>query len=177
MDYTNRIGTITGCEMGTPWSYISTISYKGVDITYDELDELVAKKRGVKAMPAPKPKERIVFDGDLTIYYDKYGNKTMVSKMPEDEYDAEKAVLWALLKSKGIKPKKVQELIANSIDRDVKRKERAAKKELAKQAAKEVEVSIENPKKGQALIRVEAKDARTRMAVMEMIAQHFKSNR
>ena len=33
-------------------------SYKGVDITYDEMDKLVAKKRGLKTMPAPKPKPK-----------------------------------------------------------------------------------------------------------------------
>lgn len=152
MIYTSgRYGsTIDNSTYSYNCSYPPSISYKGVDITYDELDELIAKKQGFKLMPAPpKPKERIVFDGDYTIYYDKNGNKTIVSKMPEDEYDAEKAVLWALLKSKGIKPKKVQELLANSIDRDVKRKERAAKKELAKQAAKKpVEIEVTQTKKG-----------------------------
>lgn len=92
-----------------------------------------------------KSKERIVFDGNYTIYYDRFGEKTIVHKMENEPYDAEKAVLYALLKSKGIKPKKVQELLASAIDRDVKRKEREAKKEQAKQAAKKsVEIARHN---------------------------------
>lgn len=129
-DYSYR-GIVCGDTLTSYNSYPfqPTVSYKGVDITYDELDKLIESKMPTKT--PPKQKERIVFDVDYTIYYDRNGNKTVVSKMPEDEYDAEKAVLWALLKSKGVNPKKVQELIANAIDRDVKRKERAAKKRVS----------------------------------------------
>ena len=120
--------------LGSRITTAPTRSYKGVDITYDDLDELIIRKK-VQKPSKPKSKERVVFDGDYTIYYDKYGKKTIVSKMPNDEYDAEKAVLYALLKSKGVKPKEIAKLIDSSVDRAAKRKERQYKKELAKTAS------------------------------------------
>lgn len=110
------------------------ITYKGNELTYEDLDSLVAWKfsKKPKKPKKPRPKERVVFDGDYTIYYDKYGKKTIVSKMPQEPYDAEKAVLYALLKSKGIKPKVIAELLDNAIDKSAKRKERERKKLLAK---------------------------------------------
>lgn len=83
-----------------------------------------------------KSKERVVFDGDYTIYYDKLGNKTTVHKMKDEHYDQEKAVMFAMLKSMGVKPKKIMDLIENSVDKAEKRKERELKKETAKQKKK-----------------------------------------
>ena len=75
-----------------------------------------------------KSKERVVFDGDYTIYYDKYGKKTVVHRMPDEEYDREKALLWALLKSKGVKPKDVNKLMDESIDKQFNRFKKDLKK-------------------------------------------------
>lgn len=80
-----------------------------------------------------KSKERVVFDGDYTIYYDKCGKKTTVHKMKDEHYDHEKAVMFAMLKSMGIKPKHIMDLIESSVDKVEKRKERELKKEIAKQ--------------------------------------------
>lgn len=101
------------------------INYKGIELTIEDLDALVAKK---KVQQPVKPKERIVFDGDYTIYYDKNGKKTVVHKMPDEVDDPEKAVLWALLKSKGVKPKDVIKLMDESVDRDFERLKKDMKK-------------------------------------------------
>ena len=101
------------------------ITYKGIELTIEDLDTLVAKK---KVQQPVKPKERIVFDGDYTIYYDKNGKKTVVHKMPDEVDDPEKAVLWALLKSKGVKPKDVIKLMDESVDRDFERLKKDMKK-------------------------------------------------
>lgn len=106
--------------------YKPPMIYKGVEITYGELDALVAKKQ--PKVKKPVSKERVVFDKDYTIYYDKDGKKTVVHKKSDESYDAEKAVLYALLKSKGIEPKKVTELVDNAIDKNVKRLERESRK-------------------------------------------------
>lgn len=101
------------------------ITYKGVELTIEDLDTLIAKK---KVQQPAKPKERVVFDGDYTIYYDKNGKKTVVHKMPDEVDDPEKAVLWALLKSKGVKPKDVTKLMDNAVDRDYERLKKDMKK-------------------------------------------------
>ena len=120
---TMPIPSLLGSNISTP----GMISYKGVDVTFDDLDKLIARKK-IQKPSKPKSKERVVFDGNYTIYYDKYGKKTVVSRMPEDEYDAEKAVLYALLKSKGVKPKEVARLIDNAADKQAKRIEKSLKK-------------------------------------------------
>lgn len=102
-----------------------TITYKGVELTIEDLDAIVKKK---KVQQPVKPKERIVFDGDYTIYYDKNGKKTVVHKMPDEKNDPEKAILWALLKSKGVKPKDVIKLMDESVSRDLERLKKDLKK-------------------------------------------------
>lgn len=79
-----------------------------------------------------KQKPKVVFDGDYTIYHDEYGVKTVVKRMEGEQYDKEKAVMYALLKSKDIKPKDIAELINNSVDNKAAREKRKAKKLEAK---------------------------------------------
>lgn len=76
---------------------------------------------------------RVVYDGDYTIYYDEHGNKTIVHKMADEPDDKFKAVVFAILKSKGVKPKEVMKLVENGIDKKAKREERKARIEKAKQ--------------------------------------------
>lgn len=78
-------------------------------------------------------KQKVIFDGDYTIYYDFYGNKTLVKRMEGEPYDKEKAVMYALLKSQGIKPKDIKKLVDNGVDNKAKREEKLAKKEAKKQ--------------------------------------------
>ena len=81
-------------------------------------------------------KEKVIFDGDYTIYYDFYGKKTVVKRMEGEPYDKEKAVMYALLKSQGIAPKDIKKLIDNGVDNKAKREEKLAKKEAKKQEKK-----------------------------------------
>lgn len=81
-------------------------------------------------------KEKVIFDGDYTIYYDFYGKKTVVKRMEGEPYDKEKAVMYALLKSQGIPPKDIKILIDNGVDNKAKREEKLAKKEAKKQEKK-----------------------------------------
>lgn len=78
-------------------------------------------------------KQKVIFDGDYTIYYDFYGKKTVVKRMEGEPYDKEKAVMYALLKSQGIAPKDIKKLIDNGVDNKAKREEKLAKKEAKKQ--------------------------------------------
>lgn len=78
-------------------------------------------------------KQKVIFDGDYTIYYDFYGNKTLVKRMEDEPYDKEKAVMYALLKSQGIKPKDIKKLVDNGVDNKTKREEKLAKKQAKKQ--------------------------------------------
>lgn len=78
-------------------------------------------------------KQKVIFDGDYTIYYDFYGKKTVVKRMEGEPYDKEKAVMYALLKSQGIAPKDIKILIDNGVDNKAKREEKLAKKEAKKQ--------------------------------------------
>lgn len=80
-----------------------------------------------------KQEPKVVFDGDYTIYHNEYGEKTVVKRMESEQYDKEKAVMYAILKSKGIKPKDITELIENSADNKVAREKRKAKKLKAKE--------------------------------------------
>lgn len=86
---------------------------------------------------------RVVVDGDYTIYYNEHGEKTVVKRMDSEDYDLEKAVMFALLKSRGVKPKDVVNLVENAIDNKAKREERERKKELKRKEklAKEEKVS------------------------------------
>ena len=77
-------------------------------------------------------KQKVIFDGDYTIYYNFYGKKTVVKRMEGEPYDKEKAVLYALLKSQGIAPKDIKILIDNGVDNKAKREEKLAKKEAKK---------------------------------------------
>lgn len=78
-------------------------------------------------------KQKVIFDGDYTIYYNFYGKKTVVKRMEGEPYDKEKAVMYALLKSQGITPKDIKILIDNGVDNKAKREEKLAKKEAKKQ--------------------------------------------
>ena len=84
----------------------------------------------------PTSKEKVVFDGEYTIYYNFYGKKTVVKRMEGEPYDKEKAVMYALLKSQGIAPKDIKKLIDNGVDNKAKREEKLAKKEAKKQEKK-----------------------------------------
>ena len=66
-------------------------------------------------------KEKVIFDGEYTIYYNFYGKKTVVKRMEGEPYDKEKEVMYALLKSKGIAPKDIKKLIDNGVDNKAKR--------------------------------------------------------
>lgn len=79
-----------------------------------------------------KQEPKVVFDGDYTIYHNEYGEKTVVKRMESEQYDKEKAVMYAILKSKGIKLKDIAELIDNSVDNKAAREKRKAKKIKAK---------------------------------------------
>ena len=78
-------------------------------------------------------KPKVVFDGDYTIYYNAQGRKTVVKRMKGEEYDQEKAVMYAILKSMGVKPKEIQDLIDNSVDNRRKRTLKMLKKMEAKE--------------------------------------------
>lgn len=103
------------------------IFYQGVPITMEDINEIVKRKKST-TFGKPVSKERVVFDQDYTIYYDENGKKTVVHKMADEPYDPEKAVLYALLKSKGVNPKKVTELVEKGIDKHSKRLERESRK-------------------------------------------------
>lgn len=103
------------------------VYYKGTWLTDCDLEALIKRKQA-QTPKKPVSKERVVFDKDYTIYYDNNGKKTVVHKAADQPYDAEKAVLYALLKSKGIEPKKVTKLVDNAIDKNVKRLERESRK-------------------------------------------------
>ena len=78
----------------------------------------------------PEQKERVVTDGDYLIYYDKHGKKTVVKRMDSEDNDYEKALMYAMLKSKGIKPKHIKRLLDDAIDRKAKREERELKNRI-----------------------------------------------
>ena len=78
-------------------------------------------------------KEKVIFDGEYTIYYNFYGKKTVVKRMKGEPYDKEKAVMYALLKSQGIAPKDIKNLIDTGVDNKAKRDEKLAKQEAKKQ--------------------------------------------
>lgn len=119
MSYINTTTSgLTFCDTTTP---INTLTYYP---SYLETLSISIKE---------KQKPKIVFDGDYTIYHDECGKKTVVKRMECEQYDKEKAVMYALLKSKGIKPKDIAELIENSADNKVAREQRKAKKLKAKE--------------------------------------------
>lgn len=74
--------------------------------------------------------EKVVTDGNYLIYYDKHGKKTVVKRMDSEDNDYEKALLYAMLKSKGIKPKEVARLLEKAIDKKAKREERELKNRI-----------------------------------------------
>lgn len=88
---------------------------------------------------AKKQEPKIVFDGDYTIYHNEYGNKTIVKRMEGEPYDKEKAVMYAMLKSMGIKPQQVNDLVKNGFDAKAKREKKRALKEKARQKRLELE--------------------------------------
>ena len=87
-----------------------------------------------------KRKPKIVFDGDYTIYYDSEGNKTVVKRMEGEPYDKEKAVMYAMLKSMGVKPQQINDLVNNGFDAKAKHEKKRALKEKARKERLEIEV-------------------------------------
>lgn len=81
-----------------------------------------------------KTTPQLVFDGQYTIYHNEFGEKTIVKQMDGESYDPEKAACYAVLKSLGIKPKFINNLVDNAVDKKASREKRNAKKEKAKQA-------------------------------------------
>lgn len=86
----------------------------------------------IMPMPDSIAEGKLIVDGDYTIFYDKHGNKTVVKKTDDDTYDVEKAACYAVLKSLGIKPSVINELVMNAQNNTAKREKRLAKKAKAK---------------------------------------------
>lgn len=80
----------------------------------------------------PKCEPKLIVDGDVTIYINGLGNKTIVRRKDDESYDLEKAALYAILKSLGIKPSFVNRLVDNHTDTRAKRIQKQLKKERRK---------------------------------------------
>lgn len=112
----------------------TVIYYKGLEFQDEDIPYLkeCLNKKYNKNKKKERPKERIVYDGDYTIYYNEKGKKTVVKIMPNEEFDEEKAAMFAILKSMGIKPKHIATLIKNSVDRKaIREKKKLIKKQKA----------------------------------------------
>ncbi len=95
---------------------------------------------GVVIAPRKKKgKPRLVLDGNYTIYHNEYGDKTVVKKIADEPNDPEKAACYAVLKSMGIQPKFINDLVANAFDAKAKREKKRAKVEEARRKKAEQE--------------------------------------
>ena len=57
----------------------------------------------------------VIINGEQLTYFDEFGCKTTVKRYSEDESDYEKALCYAILKSMGIKPKYISDLLNKAI--------------------------------------------------------------
>lgn len=80
----------------------------------------------------PKCEPKLIVDGDVTIYINGLGNKTIVRRKDDESYDLEKAACYAILKSLGIKPSFVNRLVDNYTDTRAKRIQKQLNKERRK---------------------------------------------
>lgn len=80
----------------------------------------------------PKCEPKLIVDGDVTIYINGLGNKTIVRRKDDESYDLEKAACYAILKSLGVKPSFVNRLVDNHTDTRAKRIQKQLKKERRK---------------------------------------------
>ena len=79
-----------------------------------------------------KREPQLINDGDVTIYINELGNKTIVRRKDDESFDLEKAACYAILKSLGIKPSFVNRLVDNHTDTRAKRIQKQLKKERRK---------------------------------------------
>lgn len=74
----------------------------------------------------------LINDGDVTIYINELGKKTIVRRKDDESFDLEKAACYAILKSLGVKPSFVNRLVDNHTDTKAIRIQKQLKKERRK---------------------------------------------